>query len=268
MGEIKFVTVNGVTHHYRRDGVPDGVPLVFINSLGCDLRIWDGVASRLADRFHLIRYDKRGHGLSDTPAEPYSMRQLSGDLLGLLDHLAVERAILIGVSVGGMVALQTAVDHPSRVAALVLCDTAAKIGTEDYWNDRIATLREHGLAHIASAVVNLWLTEPYIEQNLAVFQGFYNLLSRMPLEGYIGTCAALRDADLRDRVKDISAPALVICGAADAALTPETARGLADSLLSGRFQLIEEAAHIPSIQQAETVTSAITDFLKDLDDAG
>ena len=260
---MKFVSMNGITLHYREEGPTAEVPLVFIHSLGCDLRIWDDVVSRLSHTFALIRYDQRGHGLSDAPPMPYSMSQLSEDVHGLLDHLGVERAVLVGVSVGGVVALQTALDFPGRVMALVLCDTAAKIGTDTYWNDRITALREHGMPFLADTILARWFAPEFIQQNPALYRGFYNLLTRMPLDGYIGTCMALRDTDLRDRLGEVHVPALVLCGAEDVVITPKIARELADSLPDARFRLIENAAHTPSVEQPEAVTIAITEFLKE-----
>jgi len=261
--EMKFVSVNGLTLHFRQEGTAEGIPLVFINSLGCDLRIWDGVVSRLSHRFPLIRFDKRGHGLSDAPPAPYSMRELSDDVNGLINHLDIERAILVGVSIGGMVALQTALDFPERVSALVLCDTAGKIGTEAYWNDRINTLRQYGMVYLADAILARWFSPKFIDQNPALYRGFYNLLTRMPLEGYIGTCAALRDTDLRNQLGRVSVPTLVLCGAEDMVITPEIARGLADSLPNAQFSVIEEAAHTPSVEQPEAVADVIIEFLKE-----
>jgi 3-oxoadipate enol-lactonase len=265
---MRFVSVNDISLHVQQEGSSESVPLVFINSLGCDLRIWDDAASRLRHDFLLVRFDKRGHGLSDAPSAPYSMPQLAEDVGGLLDQLEIERAILIGVSVGGMVALQTALDFPERIRALVLCDTAAKIGTKAYWDDRINTLHQHGMPFLADAILARWFTPEFIEHNPALYRGFYNLLTRMPLEGYIGTCAALRDADLRDRVGEIRVPALVLCGVEDVVITPETARGLADSLPDAKLRLIEGAAHLPSVEQPETVADAISEFLKECENVG
>jgi pimeloyl-ACP methyl ester carboxylesterase len=167
------------------------------------------------------------------------------------------------VSVGGLVALQTALDFPGRVTALILCDTAAKIGTDAYWNDRITALREHGMAFLADTILVRWFTPDFIQQNPALYRGFYNLLSRMPLNGYIGTCFALRDTDLRDRVGEVHVPALVLCGTEDVVITPEIAHGLADSLPDARLRLIQNAAHTPSVEQPEAIAVAITEFLKE-----
>ena len=151
---MKFATINGITLRYESEG-SGKTPLVFINSLGTNLHIWDEVVSQFRDR-QCVRYDKRGHGLSDAPPSPYTMRDHSNDLLGLLDHLAIGHATLIGVSVGGMIALDFAAQHPERVASLVLLDTAGKIGDADGWNTRIETLEQHGMAHLAAAILERW----------------------------------------------------------------------------------------------------------------
>jgi 3-oxoadipate enol-lactonase len=261
---MKFADVHGITLHYEHEGTANGLPLVFINALGTDLRIWDAVVPHLRERFQVVRFDKRGHGLSDTPPAPYSAHDLAGDVNGLLNYLGIESAVLVGVSVGGITALQTALDYPTRVKALVLCDTAARIGSVEYWDDRINTLREKGMPQLANTILGRWFTPEFVEQHLTTYKGFYNLLTQMPLEGYIGTCAALRDTDLRPRIGEINVPTLVLCGALDAATTPELVRGLADSLPKARFQLIEQAAHTPSIEQPEALVAAILGFMKEL----
>jgi 3-oxoadipate enol-lactonase len=261
---MKFADVNGITLHYQHEGTVDGLALVFINALGTDLRIWDEIVPHMVEHFRVVRFDKRGHGVSNTPPAPYSVFDLAGDVNGLLNYLGIESAVLVGISVGGLTALQTALDYPGRVKALVLCDTAARIGSVEYWDDRINTLREKGMPYLAETILGRWFTSEFVKQHSTIYQGFYNLLTRMPLEGYIGTCAALRDADLRPRIGEINAPTLVLCGALDAATTPELVHGLAESLPKARFQLIEQAAHMPSVEQPEAVAAAVLGFMKEL----
>lgn len=260
---MDFVTINdvGVTLHYKSEGTSNGETLVFIHSLGCDMRIWDEVVPHLTPDFRVIRFDIRGHGLSDAPPAPYSMPELARDVAGLLDHLSISNAVLIGTSVGGMIALQTALDYPERVTALVLCDTAAKIATPDYWDERINTLRQHGMAHMADTILARWFAPDFAQHYPAAYRGYRHMLSRMPLEGYIGTCFALRDADLRGRLAEITVPVLVMCGAEDAATTPEMGHALANSLPDGRFVLIENAGHTPSVEQPDAVADAILEFM-------
>lgn len=266
---MDFVTVNDVTLHYKSTGVSnsDTLVLLFIHSLGCDMRIWDDVLPRLTPYFHVICFDLRGHGLSDAPPVPYSMPELAGDVIGLLDHLNIQNAILVGTSVGGMIALQTALDYPERISALILCDTAAKIATPDYWDERINNLRQHGMAYMADTILARWFAPDFAQRFPAAYTGYHHLLTRMPLEGYIGTCFALRNADLRERLTEIAVPVLVMCGAEDAATTPEMGQTLADNLPDGRFVLIENAGHTPSVEQPKAVADAILHFIAHLTNA-
>lgn len=259
---MEFTAINGVTLHYALGGTPDGFPLVFINSLGTDLRIWDGVVPHFTNRFALIRYDKRGHGLSDCPPAPYSIRDHARDLAGLLDRLEVQQAILIGISVGGMIAQDFAATWPERVQALVLCDTRTKIGTADLWNERINTLRQHGMDHLGHAILSRWFVPSFAEQSPEAYRGYYNMLTRTPVEGYTGTCEAIRDADLTEATRKIKVSSLVLCGSQDISTPPELAHQLAELLANSRFEIIKDAAHLSCIEQPDAVAAAITRFLR------
>lgn len=266
MSEQTFVTINGLTLHYTLDGLPAGIPLVFLNSLGTDLRIWDKIIPFFSDRYLLIRYDQRGHGLSDCPPGPYTLRDHTDDLAGLLAHLQVAEAILIGDSVGGMIALDFAANRPQQVKALILCDTASKIGMAEYWNERIDTLRQHGLPYLAEAILGRWFSPAFVTNHPAEYRRYYHMLTRTPLEGYIATCAAIRDADLSDVVPSIGAPTLVLCGADDGATPPDVVQGLAETLPDARFELIAQAGHIPSLEQPAALATKINQFLSENSD--
>ncbi|MFN8457032.1 MAG: 3-oxoadipate enol-lactonase [Anaerolineae bacterium] len=264
MTQLQFASVNGVTLHYSREGRSEGIPLVFINSLGTDLRIWNAVVPRLAGHYALIRYDKRGHGLSDSPPGPYTIRALADDLSGLLDYLHVEVAILIGVSIGGMIALDFTGRHPERVKALVLCNTASKIGTAEMWHERIETIRQNGIASLAETILGRWLSASFISQQPARYRGYYNMLTRTPAAGYIAACEAIRDADLSAIVGSIHIPALVVAGTEDLATPPAVVRGLAEALPQAQFELLQGVGHIPSIEQPAKLTAEIRQFLSEL----
>lgn len=257
-----FAHANGLTLHYRLEG-RGAVALVFINSLGSDLRIWEDLTAELAPHFRLLRYDKRGHGLSDAPPAPYTLRDHTQDLKALLEHLGIPRAILVGISVGGLIALDFALAYPAHAEALVLCDTGARIGSEASWNQRIAAIRQQGLAEVAKSVIERWFTPGFFAQHPARAQGYYNMLSRTPVEGYIGTCMALRGADLRGEVGNIRAKTLVLCGAEDRSTPPSLATELAQSL-GAPLKLIEHAAHLPCIEQPGAMLRAIRAFLEEL----
>lgn len=256
---MNFATVNGITVRYETTG-SGRIPLVFINSLGTNLHIWDDVVAQLDGR--RIQYDKRGHGLSDAPPAPYTMRDHSNDLLGLLDHLGVEQAILCGVSVGGMIALDFSVQFPERVPALVLCDTAGQIGNADGWNTRIAKLEADGMESMGDSILDRWFGSDVDEGMRAVGR---NMLTRTPLHGYTGTCAAIRDADLRPGYAKITMPTLVLCGAQDGATTPEFVGEFARLLPNATFRLIDGAGHLPMWERPDETAAAIRTFLNEYD---
>lgn len=269
MSITRFAAVGSWTIHHRLEGqfanaMITGIPLVFINSLGSDLRIWDGVIPYFAEDFPIIRYDKRGHGLSDCPPGPYTLRDHTTDLAALLTGLEVPSAILIGVSVGGMIALDFAHQHPARVHALVLCDTGAKIGTADAWTERSTIVRQNGLAPIAPLILGRWFSHSFSTREPATYRGYTNMLTRTPAEGYAATCEALRDADLREVVQRITVPTLVLCGDEDMATPPSLGQALAAALPNARFQLIYQAGHLPSIEQPRAVAAAMRQFFKEL----
>ncbi len=271
-----FALINELTMHYRIDAPPEsestggetgsapsGPALVFINSLGCDLRIWDGVVPALMDRFHVLRYDKRGHGLTDAPPGPYTIREHSQDLAGLLDALAIDTAVLVGISVGGLVAMDFALLHPERVRGLVLCDTAPNIGTAGGWTERIRAVNERGLEEMAETIMARWFAPGFAQSNPAMFRGWRNMLARTPQEGYTATCAALMDADLRESIGAITAPTLAVCGAADLVVTPAQTREWAACLPGAWVKVIEGAAHLPCIEQPQALLQVMEPFLQE-----
>lgn len=258
---MDFTVGNGITLHFKHEGTREGFPMVFINALGTDLRIWDGIVPHFVDRYQVIRYDKRGHGLSDCPPAPYSIRDHATDLSELLDRLGISRAILVGISVGGMIALDYAATWPERVHALVLCDTAPQIGTAAMWNERINTLRELGMDSMGDAILSRWFAPSFAAKSPASYRGYYNMLTRTPVEGYTGTCEAIRDADLTSAARTIAARALVLCGAEDISTPPDLAIGLVELMPNATFQEIPGAAHLSCIEKPDAVAGHIKRFL-------
>lgn len=264
---MDVVLANGVALNGAFEGVEEAPALLFVNSLGTDLRIWDAVVPEFAADCRLIRYDKRGHGLSDCPPAPYTLDDHAGDLVGLLDALDVNRAVLVGVSVGGMIAQLVAARWPERVRGLVLCDTAARIGTAVFWNTRITHLQQHGLNHDTTApILARWFAPAFAQNNPAAHRLYANMLARMPLEGYLGTCAAIRDADLSDRSRTIQAPTLVVCGAEDSATPPELTRTLLDLIPHASYLELPGVGHVPCVEQPELLAEAVREFLLGLGD--
>ena len=258
-----FVTLDGITLHYRREGQAGRPALLFVNSLGTDLRIWDAVVPAFANRFGILRHDSRGHGLTDGPNGPYTIADLADDLERLVDHLKLETLIPIGISIGGMVALELSVRRARQTAALVLCDTGARIGTTETWDERIRTVREHGLEAIGEMVLDRWFTPAFASERPAERRGFYHMLTRTPSAGYAATCQGLRDADLTDSARRVTARTLVLGGVEDMATPPELMRRLAQSIPGASLRLIEGAAHLPCLEKPKETAAAISEFLTD-----
>lgn len=259
---MKFARVNGVVLHYDLEGDAGLPPLVFSNSLGTDFRIWDLVVERLAGRFRMLRYDKRGHGLSDAPHGPYRLFDHVDDLAALMDHCSIGRAAIVGLSVGGLIGQGLAARHPDKVAALVLSNTAHKIGTETGWNQRIAIVTEKGMAAIADQVMQLWFTPRFRSPDNPDFAGCRTMLLRAPVEGYAGTCAAIRDADLTESTRALDIPVLCLAGEHDGSTPPDLVRSTANLIKGAEFRIIADAGHIPCVEQPDAVAELVATFLK------
>lgn len=258
---MQFETVGGLTHHLSLEG-PEGAPVViFANSLGTDFRIWDGIVPGLLKTHRVLRYDMRGHGLTEAVAGPYSMTDLRDDLIGLMDHLGIDTAAIVGLSVGGMVAQSVAALVPDRVTALVLCDTAHKIGGPDIWNPRIEAVNTGGMASIADAVLLRWFAPGFGDRNPALHAGVYAMLTQTSAVGYAGICAAIRDADLTAGTATIACPALCLCGSDDMATPPDLVAAMADLMPNATFEVIANAGHLPCLEHPGLVADKISAFL-------
>ena len=261
---MAFARINNNVHHYVSSGAKSKPALLFANSLGTDLRIWDDVTDRLNENFRVVRYDKRGHGLSDAPPSPYSINDLAQDVAGVLDALEIEQAVLCGVSVGGLIAQAFALNYPKRVRALVLCDTGARIGSIESWRQRIEIVRAGGLQALESPTMERWFSPTFRARRSADIRGYSNMLLQTSVEGYIGTCCALRDADFRATLATVRCPTLVLCGAQDIATPPELGRELAELISGAQFSLIENAAHLPCIEQPDILTQKMLRFFQEV----
>lgn len=260
---MAFARVNGIVLHHQLLGRSDGPVLIFINSLGSDLRIWQEVVPAFIERFRVVLYDKRGHGLSDAPPAPYTIDDHTDDLLALLDHLGIKKASLVGLSVGGMIAQRMAVRMPERVQSITLCCTAAKIGTPELWADRIGAVETGGIEPIADAVLQRWFTTLFRETRADELAGWRNMLIRTPAHGYAGTCAAIRDADLRPDAGRIAVPTLCVAGDQDGSTPANVVKGTADLIPGAKFALIEEAGHIPCVEKPAELSGLIEQHLKE-----
>jgi 3-oxoadipate enol-lactonase len=223
------------------------------------------VVARLREDFRLLRYDLRGHGLSDAPPAAYTIPDHVADLVALLAARGIDRAIVIGLSVGGQIAQGLAASHPGSVRGLILCDTAHRIGTNDMWQARIDAVRAGGIAAIADAILTRWFSQAFRDRSPNELAGYRNMLIRTPVEGYLGTCAALRDADLTASTSRLTHPALCLVGAEDGATPPELVRSMSALIRNASFEIVPEAGHLPCIEQPDLIARRIRTFAKEVD---
>jgi 3-oxoadipate enol-lactonase len=257
---MPLVELPQVALNFVDAGPADAPVLVLSNSLGAALDMWALQAEDFSQRLRLIRYDTRGHGASSVPPAPYTLAELGGDVLHLLDALAIDRAHFCGISLGGATGMWLAAHAPDRIDRLVLCDTAPYFGPPELMQARIETVRREGMAALADGIVQRWFTPAFQAARPDVVSATRATLLRTPVEGYAGCCAALRDLDERDALAQIRCRTLVIGGTFDPAPTIEASRALAAAIAGAQFAELP-AAHLTNLGAAADFNRCVLQFL-------
>ncbi len=259
---MHMLDLGDLSLHWREDGDPSGAPVVFANSLGTDFRLWDKVVPLMPKGLRLIRYDKRGHGLSSCPPGPYGMGALVRDAERLLDVLGVRDCVFVGLSIGGMIAQGLAVKRLDQVRALVLSNSGAKLGTPQIWADRIAAIRAEGIEAIADATMERWFPASF--RAGAELPAWRNMLTRQPVEGYVGCANAIAGADFITPTSGLTLPTLAIAGSEDGSTPPDLVRETADLIKGSRFELIRGAGHLPPVDKPAEYAALLRSFLSSI----
>ncbi|MCV0428819.1 MAG: 3-oxoadipate enol-lactonase [Roseibium sp.] len=259
---MKIARLRFADLHWREDGDPDGLPIVFANSLGTDLRLWDKLVCLLPHSdLRLIRFDKRGHGLSSCPTAPYSMDDLVSDTEEFLDKIGVTKCVFVGLSIGGMIGQLLADRKPQLVEGLVLSSTAVKMGQAEMWQDRIARIRSDGMDSVAEAVLERWFSKKFRQTDECL--AWRHMLTRTPVEGYTGCCEAIAQTDLLETTRALKLRVLGICGSDDLASPPEQVRATTELVPGGRYVEIAGVGHLPCVEQPEVFANHLMTFLKE-----
>lgn len=247
---------------YRVEG-PGGAPfLVLSNSLGTSSAMWDAQVPALAQRFRVVRYEQRGHGGTPAPAPgPYSLADLGGDVVDLLDHLGAESAHLCGVSLGGMVAMWLAAHHPGRVGGLVLACTAPRLPPPGQWAERARAVRDGGTAGLVGPSLGRWFTPGFLESHPELASAVAGMLAEADPEGYAGCCEAIGAMDLGEELGRIRAPTLVLAGAEDPVCPPPVALALQQSIARSALAVLAGASHLANIEQPDRFGAAVAEHL-------
>jgi 3-oxoadipate enol-lactonase len=254
-------TRDDVLIHYEIEGRADGPPLIFSNSLGTDLRMWDGQAKEAAGRgFRVIRYDQRGHGKSAAPEGDYTLSRLGEDVIDLLDALEIERAAFCGLSMGGMTGMWLAKHRPRRFSLFALCNTSTRMPPVENWNARIKAVREGGMEAVVDRVLGLWFTPEFAKRAPAEVDRIRSIFLATDPGGYVGCCAAVRDMDERDRLGTIEAPVFVVIGAHDPSTTPEMGQYIVEHI-PGAQKAVLDSAHLSNIERPDDFNRIVLGFL-------
>ena len=257
---MPMIEVDGCPIHVEVEG-PAGAPaLMLSNSLGTTLNMWDPQARAFAEKFRLIRYDRRGHGRSGVSPGPYTMERLGRDALAILDALGVQKTHWCGLSMGGMVGQWLGAHAPERIERIILSNTSCYYADKEVWNARIRFIREKGLSAIVEGTMERWFTKGFRERSPQVIQHMTDMLLATPLDGYIACCEAVRDMDHRALLSNIAAPTLIIAGTQDPATTVQDAQFMHARIKGARLAPID-AAHISNIEQPDAFTRTALDFL-------
>ncbi|UWZ85574.1 3-oxoadipate enol-lactonase [Occallatibacter riparius] len=246
--------------HYKLSGRASGDLLVLSNSIGSSTRMWDKVLPAFEEQYRVLRYDTRGHGASSVPVPPYTLDQLGHDILFLLDQVGAARAHFCGLSLGGMVGQWLAINAPERLGRMILANTAARIGTQQLWEQRIATVRESGMGPLAEATLTRWFTAEYRAHHPDEMAIMRQMIASTDPTGYAACCGVLRDTDLGDAIAAFNEPCLVIAGKHDPATPPCDGQALAAALTRAEY-LELDASHMSAWEQADAFAQATLSFL-------
>lgn len=265
-----FVEIRGLATHIAVDGPPGAPAILLVHSLGSSLHVWDAQVDGLVRGFRVVRFDFRGHGLTEVGAGPCTLEELADDALAVLDALGIATAHVGGVSIGGMIAQAVAARAPARVKSLILCGTALAIPPPEMWRARAATVRAEGIAAIADATLARWVSPTYLASPAG--RGLRAMLLRTHPEGYAAAAEALATADLSRTTPELRVPALVIVGELDPATPVAAAEAVRDAIPGAQLVVIPGGAHVPLLDHADAVSAAIRAFLTprdaDVADAG
>ena len=236
---------NDCFYTYENLGHDDTI--VFSNSLGTDLSMWDKVVHILRNHLNILRYDTRSHGQSTSSSDFLTIAELGQDVISLLDQLKLGKVYFCGLSMGGLIGQWLGIHHPERFKKIIIANTAAKIGTADGWNARIAQVKEHGLQSIVEGTAQRWFTPAFRQNHPDVVNEVLEKFGHTSLQGYMANCAAVRDADFREELQNLKVPTLVISGTQDEVTTPADGNFLASRIPRSRHVQLN-ANHLSSVE--------------------
>lgn len=256
--------VNGIELNYEVSGNPEKPWLTFSNSLATNLHMWDEQAKLLENDFHILRYDKRGHGESEKVPGAYHFDDLIDDIMALWDHLGVDQTYFVGLSIGGMTVQGIMLKHPEKLKAVVIANSMGVVPPEfvSAWGDRITLCQEKGMEPLIQPTMERWFTEDFRNKGTPEMQVIADMVATTSVEGYAGCAAAIQKLSYLDDLGKISGiPVLFIAGAQDGGTPAAGMEAMHANMPGSEYLLIDPAAHISNVERPDVFNAAITGFL-------
>jgi 3-oxoadipate enol-lactonase len=254
------LSIGGEAFHVEIDGDEDAPVLMLSNALGTNLHMWDPQVLDLVKHYRVLRYDSRGHGASVVSEGPYSIADLGKDALAILDALGFEKVDFLGLSLGGIIGQWLLTHAPKRIGKAILANTASQLPPADSWNSRIQTVLQSGMEPVVAGTIEHWFTRDFRESNPQQIARIEDMLLKTPPQGYAATCAALRDVDLREAVRSVTAPVLVLVGRHDPITPPGIGALLMSSMQKAKLVTLD-ASHLSNVESPEHFTEKVLEFL-------
>lgn len=261
-----FIMANGIKINYELSGRKDGPAVILSHSLASSLKMWEPQMEMLRSHFQVLRYDTRGHGLTETTMVPYTLELLGEDAIGLLDALNIGQVHWVGLSMGGMIGQAIALNHPQRLLSLALCDTASIIPAEaqPIWDERIEGVRRKGMESQLETTMERWFTPSFLSLNPPMLALIKEEFLATPAEGYIGCAGAIRRLNYLERLGEINLPTFIIVGEDDPATPASASEAIHEQIKNSKLVILPSTRHLSNVEQAEAFNSHLLKFLKEV----
>ena len=259
------IKANGIQINYDLTGIEKAPVVMLSHALGSNLAMWDLQLAVLEPYYCVLRYDTRGHGGSDAPPGPYTLKELGADAFGLMDALDMEWVHWVGLSMGGMIGQYLGLNHPDTLRSLSLCDTTA-IFTEkaqEARQTRIRIARDKGMQALVESTLERWFTPAYLRQNPPEVEAIRQHFLATPVAGFIECSEAIQDLNYLEQLIQIRTPSLIVVGEDDPGTPVTASQAIHERIPDSKLVVLAEAAHLSNIEQPEAFNTALLGFLRE-----
>jgi 3-oxoadipate enol-lactonase len=257
----RFVETGNARLHVIDEGPVAAPAVLFSHSIMTNAGMWNPQASLLRDTFRVVRYDSRGHGQSTAGSPDYSMGMLATDVIAILDALDLGKVHFVGLSLGGIVGFDLALNHPRRLLSLAICDARAD-SPEQFarpWDARIEAAQWQGMQALVEPTMARWFGSDFLQTAQA--DEVRSMIRDTSLEGFVATARALQSYDYRRLTGCANAPITLIAGERDGVL-PSVMQSLATQIEHASFELIASAGHLPNLENPQAFNEALLRHLR------